>query len=45
VLARQAVKRSGLPADTAAAVAYLASPEAAFVTGQTLLVDGGESFT
>ena len=45
VLAGQAVKRSGQPEDSASAVAYLASTEAAFVTGQTLLVDGGEGFT
>jgi NAD(P)-dependent dehydrogenase (short-subunit alcohol dehydrogenase family) len=44
VLARQAVKRSGQAEDSASAVAYLVSPEASFVTGQTLLVDGGESF-
>jgi 2-hydroxycyclohexanecarboxyl-CoA dehydrogenase len=33
--------RLGQPADVAAAVAYLASPEAAFVTGQVLSVSGG----
>ncbi|MFV0320684.1 MAG: SDR family NAD(P)-dependent oxidoreductase, partial [Microbacterium sp.] len=43
VQSRQAIKRAGQADDIAGAVAYLASPDAAFVTGQTLLVDGGES--
>jgi NAD(P)-dependent dehydrogenase (short-subunit alcohol dehydrogenase family) len=34
-------KRFGTPEEMAAAVAYLASPQAAYVTGQTLLLDGG----
>jgi NAD(P)-dependent dehydrogenase (short-subunit alcohol dehydrogenase family) len=33
--------RLGEPADVAAAVAFLASDDAAYVTGQTLYVDGG----
>jgi len=43
VRSRQALPRSGEPDDIAAAVAFLASDDAAFITGQTLLVDGGES--
>ncbi|XUL92235.1 SDR family oxidoreductase [Streptomyces galilaeus] len=35
------MKRAGAPDDIAYAVAYLASEEAAYVTGQTLSVNGG----
>ena len=35
------VGRLGLPADAGAAVAFLASPEAAWLTGQTIHLDGG----
>jgi NAD(P)-dependent dehydrogenase (short-subunit alcohol dehydrogenase family) len=31
----------GMPEDVAAAVAYLASPAAGYVTGQSLSVNGG----
>jgi len=34
--------RVGTPEDTAAAVAFLASDEAAFITGEALNVSGGE---
>ncbi len=42
IRARQAVKRSGLPDDQAGALSFLVSDDAAFISGQTLLVDGGE---
>jgi 3-oxoacyl-[acyl-carrier protein] reductase len=38
---RNPVRRVGYPEDIAAAVTFLCSDEAAFVTGQTLYVDGG----
>jgi 3-oxoacyl-[acyl-carrier protein] reductase len=38
---RTALGRIGTPADIAAAVAFLASEEASFITGQVLAVDGG----
>ena len=40
---RQGLKRTGLPEDIAAAVLFLTSPAAAWITGQTLPVDGGFS--
>lgn len=41
--ARQGIKRAGDPNDIAAAVLFLSSPAASWVTGQTLPVDGGYS--
>ena len=38
---RNPVKRVGHPEDIAAAVAFLCSDEASYITGQTLYVDGG----
>ncbi|MCR9103833.1 MAG: SDR family oxidoreductase [Gammaproteobacteria bacterium] len=42
-LKRQGIKRTGEPEDIAAAVLFLTSPAAAWITGQTLPVDGGFS--
>jgi 3-oxoacyl-[acyl-carrier protein] reductase len=41
ILAKVPANRAGTPQEVAAAVAYLASNEAAYVTGQTLHVNGG----
>jgi len=41
VLEGMSVKRLGLPEDIAAAVAYVSSDEAGYLTGQTICVDGG----
>lgn len=43
-LARQCVKRLGAFQDIAAAALFLGSDAAEFITGQTLLVDGGWTF-
>lgn len=41
--ARTPLKRIGEAAEIASAVAFLAGPEASFITGSTLVVDGGAS--
>jgi NAD(P)-dependent dehydrogenase (short-subunit alcohol dehydrogenase family) len=41
MLERSPVPRLGTPTDIADAVAWMAGPEATFLTGTDLLVDGG----
>jgi NAD(P)-dependent dehydrogenase (short-subunit alcohol dehydrogenase family) len=43
VLARTPLGRPGKPIDVAGAVLFLTSSAASYITGQTLLVDGGYS--
>ncbi|HWR81818.1 MAG TPA: 3-oxoacyl-[acyl-carrier-protein] reductase [Candidatus Deferrimicrobium sp.] len=44
-LERICLKRPGLPQDVAAAVLFLASDEASYITGQVVAVDGGLSIS
>jgi NAD(P)-dependent dehydrogenase (short-subunit alcohol dehydrogenase family) len=41
VTEHQSIKRVGQPADLAPALSFLASDDASFITGQTMLIDGG----
>ena len=43
--AQQAIKRSGTPEDQAGIVSFMASEDAGFISGQTLLADGGQGRT
>ncbi|MGV8872554.1 MAG: SDR family NAD(P)-dependent oxidoreductase [Rhodococcus sp. (in: high G+C Gram-positive bacteria)] len=45
VMGRMLLGREGDPRELAAAVVWLASPAAGYITGQTILVDGGVSIT
>jgi len=45
VAANYPAKRLGVPADVAGAVAYLLSDDASWVTGQTIVLDGGMTLT
>lgn len=44
LLARQAIHRRGTPADLVGAAVFLASDESGFITGQTLVIDGGHNY-
>src|SRR5262245_3223462 len=44
VLAQIPLRRIGQPEDIADAVAFLASDQAAYITGQILLIDGGRTY-
>jgi NAD(P)-dependent dehydrogenase (short-subunit alcohol dehydrogenase family) len=38
---QQALKRPGVPSDLAGVISFLASEDAGWITGQTIVVDGG----
>lgn len=44
IVPEQALARRGEPDDIAECIAYLAGPDAGFITGQTINVDGGHRF-
>lgn len=41
ILERQSIKRTGQPEDLARVLLFLVSKDCAFITGQTIVVDGG----
>jgi len=43
-VAARTIQRDQVPEDVVGAVVYLAGPSSAFVTGQTIVIDGGQSF-
>jgi len=42
VVAMQAIKRPGVPADLEGPISFLATEDARWITGQTIVVDGGQ---
>jgi NAD(P)-dependent dehydrogenase (short-subunit alcohol dehydrogenase family) len=45
VSAKYPLRRLGVPEDVAGAVHFLCSPDAAWITGQTIVIDGGVTLT
>jgi NAD(P)-dependent dehydrogenase (short-subunit alcohol dehydrogenase family) len=43
-IAARTIQRDQVPEDVVGAVVYLAGPSASFVTGQTIVIDGGQYF-
>ena len=43
-MAARTIQRDQEPVDVVGAVVYLAGPASAFVTGQTIVIDGGQYF-
>ena len=43
-IAARAIQRDQVPEDVVGAVVYFAGPGSAFVTGQTIVIDGGQTF-
>ena len=44
IIATQPIKQNGQPSDIAAAISYLAGPDAGFITGQIINVNGGSVY-
>jgi NAD(P)-dependent dehydrogenase (short-subunit alcohol dehydrogenase family) len=43
-VAARTIKRDQVPEDVTGAVAFLCGPESTFITGQTMVIDGGQYF-
>ena len=43
-VAARTIQRDQLPEDVVGAVVFLCTPEAGFITGQTMVIDGGQYF-
>jgi NAD(P)-dependent dehydrogenase (short-subunit alcohol dehydrogenase family) len=43
-VAARTIQREQLPEDVVGAVVFLCTPAADFITGQTMVIDGGQTF-